>query len=329
MKIEDNSYRMGKQLGESVDYLVENRMASMGIAISMVMLYHLFCVDKSIMFWRVFYPGFMGVDIFLFLSSYGLCFSLNRNTTKDFYKRRFIRILPVYFLLAIIITYITALCGEKITAVDFIYNITSLSYWGVKYGQFIDWYLSTLIWLYLLFPFIYKVLSRLSNNMVALAVNCTLLAVMTISTFFDFDWKYECSYLRLPIFLSGIAYYKNKQVFNKLISPFYLICFIVTLPLLVLGKIHTYMTVYMLAPVFLYLCPILIQQIKRFKNSGIKILNILGKYSLEIYAANVVTMSIISISDLPMKSLFYFLVQIVTTLVFVYYNKIVTKNFEK
>ena len=165
--------------------------------------------------------------------------------------------------------------------------------------------------------------------MVALAVNCTLLAVMTISTFFDFDWKYECCYLRLPIFLSGIAYYKNKQVFNKLISPFYLICFIVTLPLLVLGKIHTNMTVYMLAPVFLYLCPILIQQIKRFKNSEIKILNILGKYSLEIYAANVVTMSIIWISDIPMKSLFYFLVQIVITLVFVYYNKIVTKIFEK
>lgn len=130
MKIEDNSFRMIKQFGESVDYLVENRMASMGIAISMVILYHLFCVDKSIMFWRVFYPGFMGVDIFLFLSSYGLCFSLNRNTTKNFYNRRFIRILPVYFLLAITITYISALCGENITAVDFIYNITTLSYWG-------------------------------------------------------------------------------------------------------------------------------------------------------------------------------------------------------
>jgi peptidoglycan/LPS O-acetylase OafA/YrhL len=143
---------------KSIDNLLNNRTLSMGIAIAMVVMYHLFCVDK-IKPLSVFYPGFLGVDIFLFVSGYGLCYSFKKNSLKTFYTRRYKRILPIYVVTALILTIAAISKGHNMSIFDVVCNITSLSYYGIG-GVFIDWYLSTLMVLYLVFPLLLKLVNR-------------------------------------------------------------------------------------------------------------------------------------------------------------------------
>lgn len=63
----------------------------MGIAITFVWLYHLRCTCHHLGD-PLFKPLFIGVDIFLFLSAYGLCFSYNKNSLGQFYKNRIKRV---------------------------------------------------------------------------------------------------------------------------------------------------------------------------------------------------------------------------------------------
>ena len=70
----------------------------MGIAIISIIVYH--CVG------HINFPafplnyGFIGVDIFMFLSGYGLCFAIKKWKIKDFYLRRLLRVYPLFLLLA-------------------------------------------------------------------------------------------------------------------------------------------------------------------------------------------------------------------------------------
>ena len=72
-----------------IDTILSNKVLFSGIAIFIILLYHqpMSGAIKGI----YFYPGFSGVDIFLFFSGYGLCYSMNKNSLGEFYKRRFFR----------------------------------------------------------------------------------------------------------------------------------------------------------------------------------------------------------------------------------------------
>lgn len=82
-----------------VEAVIYNRDVFMGIAIVMVVLCH---YNTGLSIQKLFYPGFLGVDIFLFFSGYGLCRSYETHSMYDFYKRRFTRVLPMFLLLAIV-----------------------------------------------------------------------------------------------------------------------------------------------------------------------------------------------------------------------------------
>jgi len=79
-----------------ISNITVNRSYLMGIAMLFVIVYHLFC-------W-VFNPigvcniGYVGVDIFLFLSGFGLAHSFERNSLIDFYINRLKRIYSIYFI---------------------------------------------------------------------------------------------------------------------------------------------------------------------------------------------------------------------------------------
>lgn len=75
----------------------EDRFIYYGIAILFVVLYHLYC-RTGLGVVAPFSKGAIGVDIFLFFSGYGLCYSYEKNTLKKFYWRRFKRILPMFWV---------------------------------------------------------------------------------------------------------------------------------------------------------------------------------------------------------------------------------------
>lgn len=82
-------------------WLSKYRGELFGIAAIMIILHHLTIRNLGVltnpyMFIRV--QGAMGVDIFLMLSGIGLYFSYTSCSLKEFYFRRFKRIIPAYLL---------------------------------------------------------------------------------------------------------------------------------------------------------------------------------------------------------------------------------------
>ena len=84
----------------------------MGIAILIVIVYHAACCNLPMgYFTKVANYGLIGVDIFMFFSGYGLCYSFNKNKLSEFYKRRYMRVLPLYLILVCVVLVHHSLMG--------------------------------------------------------------------------------------------------------------------------------------------------------------------------------------------------------------------------
>lgn len=140
--------------------ILNNRNYLMGIAMLLVILYHFTC---WIGFRRLLLPfnwGFIGVDIFLFLSAIGLGFSASKHTYTIFLRRRIIRIMPLYIFAAIVDSILFHFThNETLSLWDWFCNITSLSYYGIG-GYVRDWYLSSLLLLYIAFPVLFYFVNK-------------------------------------------------------------------------------------------------------------------------------------------------------------------------
>lgn len=130
----------------------------MGIAIILVIMHH-FCIwhEHSEYFFfvnSIFVKGDIGVNIFLFFSAFGLCFSYESNRLSHFYYKRAIRIVPLYVIALLIVCYLPPPFDVKIDNVCLllIKQLTGLSL--VRGG--VEWYLSALILFYLFFPLVFK-----------------------------------------------------------------------------------------------------------------------------------------------------------------------------
>lgn len=88
------------------DNLTLNRNFLLGVAILLVLVYHFF--NWTINPFGRFNIGHVGVDIFLFLSGWGLSYSYTKNNLKTFYVRRIKKIVPLYLLTSILIICISA-----------------------------------------------------------------------------------------------------------------------------------------------------------------------------------------------------------------------------
>ena len=123
----------------------------MGVAMIMVIVYHLFCwVYNPI---GIFNIGSIGVAVFLFLSGLGLSYSYEKNSIVHFYKNRIKRIYPIY-LLSVLATYI--IFKLNWSTFDLFANIFTIGLY-TKSGEYrYDWYLESLFSLYILFPIIYN-----------------------------------------------------------------------------------------------------------------------------------------------------------------------------
>ena len=112
--------------------IFSNKNFFSGVAILMVVLYHLMSVDElQTKALSIFYPGFLGVDVFFLLSGYGLCFSYNKNTLMNFYFRRMKRIVPFFLLLSMVVSCLFLYRGDVLSVGDWLCNLTSLNFWGI------------------------------------------------------------------------------------------------------------------------------------------------------------------------------------------------------
>lgn len=286
-----------------------NRSILMGIAMIMVVIYHFFCqVYNPIHFFNI---GYVGVDLFLFLSGMGLAESYKKNSIIQFYKNRFFRIYPIYFI-GVISSF--AIFKSNWGFDDLIANLFTFGFYTKGGVQRYDWYLESLFTLYLAFPlFVYFGKTRYVG-----IISLFIIVAVTLYNF-NIPWYYDCVIGRLPVFLYGILFkeciysYKTIAVIGLVlyspcrlyISPF-LASSLLTIPLILL---------------FLQLIPRILTVLRQA-------LSYIGKHSLEIYTANLYVCFADSIYQFNLleKTVFYVFIQLVASYLLIKANNLITKH---
>lgn len=217
------------------------------IAIILVIICHFYNFTQSGDYFETFNPyiGVLGLALFFFASGYTLYYNnnniMNIKGVVTFYKKRLLRIYPLYIVLiifTIIINYIfniknPYLCDFNLT--NLLINILGLqvfftdrmlvAYW---------WFVGVILLYYILYPLIIYVTNKYhaSNkyNIVYYSIAIILLLVPLNVIFHNMDNRFFLYYL---VFISGIVlnkinmFYDNK--FQKYMYVFSLVLFITVL----------------------------------------------------------------------------------------------------
>ena len=188
---------------QSKQAILDNRNFLMGTAMLFVLMYHFTCWIGYRKLLLPFNWGFIGVDIFLFLSAIGLGISASNRPYKEFIKRRVIRIMPLYIFAATVdsIFFLFKEGKNALNLWDWFCNLTSLSYYGAG-GYVRDWYLSSLLLLYVIYPVLILYVNKCKRGVI-----CSLLLSALVVSMIDMPFQYNCFISRLPIFLFGIFIY--------------------------------------------------------------------------------------------------------------------------
>ena len=177
------------------------RSELMGWAILWIMMLHFtFTQIKPLGFLAQY--GFAGVDIFMLVSGFGLFYSLEKNShIIPFYRKRFLRIFPTYYFLGIF----ASILLYHDNAITYLFRYTTIGFWtGGVYGE---WYIPSIVFLYLLTPFIKKLYDR-KLYIIIILIGCLCLIASYIIVANNYINKGEPHFFllyRIPSFLFGMA----------------------------------------------------------------------------------------------------------------------------
>ncbi len=183
-----------------IEKISKYRSAIMGVAIIWIMLHHS-GMNLTGIFFAVKRCGYGGVDIFLFLSGFGLAVSLSRDyDIFEFYKKRALRIFPHYIPILILFTVINSkdLSTEKLFR-SFLGNLTGLSFWAQIKPEF-NWYILMLFFFYLITPLFYKVITNYRIKGTLFLITLTLVADFCFAPFDEL----KIGINRLTVFVMGL-----------------------------------------------------------------------------------------------------------------------------
>lgn len=247
------------------------------MAIIFILLYHSYtwCIPERNLYLSIFKNGYIGVDIFIFLSGFGLCSSYTKNNLTTFYINRLKKIYPLYVLTGLLISLISNTKGSILTTIwDVFCNISTLSYWYFG-GIYWNWYIPAIVLLYLLFPIIFYFTEKF-NYIFFIFTN--LIIIIALS-FFAIPWQYDCFVARIPIFILGIIIYLYRNDEKKQ-KQYTFISFI-----FLLSNINLNISLYYTIATFCPLLLILFHTRKEFVNK-IPYIRFIGAHTLEIFLGN-------------------------------------------
>lgn len=271
---------------DNLQLLSKTRNEWMGIAIIMVLLYHLLCVAyPNFGRWLLFFSHWsIGVDFFIILSGFGLCYSYEKNFLSTFWLHRIRRVMPLYVL--------TILLSHCISDVDnsaktIIGELTTLSIWGVGNGKG-NWYVEAIMFFYLIFPILHKLISKFP--LMTLIIS-NVLAVAIIH-FCDLSWQQDCMVSRMPVFVFGIILgllqmqrFKTQSIFIFYGALF--ICLLFWNLSIIYNISHSFLTGAISPIIILSFTGLL--HMYSYHLGGVRFL---GKYSYEIFIADGYTSTI-------------------------------------
>lgn len=178
----------------------------MGIATLMVMIHHITWKSStgvvSYIYMFVRHLGAGGVDIFLFLSGFGLHYSFKKSKRIfEFYKNRFLRIIPTYFLIAapwyfyfdVLKDDNWLLFGGDLSTISFLFC-----------GDRGHWYIFGIIVLYLFYPLWNKCLNRKFTMTICTFIMVWLVVVVGIASVDEELFsRINVFLMRIPVFFIG------------------------------------------------------------------------------------------------------------------------------
>lgn len=266
--------------------MTKHRQAMFGLAVLWIFFRHTFFYNQiSYSFVSpIVNIGDCGVDIFLFLSGFGLFFSFKKcETIIDFYKKRFIRILPTVILLlsvfAIVIDWISD---------DRQYVIFSPKYWFYAvYSSY--WFIGAILFFYIVYPLLFKLVKKYPIGICIVSLVLSVLGIILIHSIKIGLLNQMVVYLaRIMVFVLGIVFAYKQELLMRI--KLNCIIFLLSIPLLfILPKDFQRIAYFPLAIVFSVYLPLLLDKLPQLL---IKPLNSLGKVSLEFYLIHVFLFSI-------------------------------------
>ena len=244
----------------------------MGLAIIGVVMVHVSSPEVDHPIYKIikliFCNGHLGVNIFFLLSTYGCCYSYNRNSLKQFYLNRIFRIWPI-FPVALIARYFVKGVSLHDALIKFFYEISGLFLFQVKRDFF--WYMGVITLIYLLFPILYEFFYRLKRFKVTIFIGFCLLSQILIMHDYGHNDIYFYSVTRFPsIYLGFLTYF---CVLDNDLNKLYLTYGFAAL--LSLSQINSMTCLFLPAAMLV----ISISKVRPFD----KFISFLGMHSLEIY----------------------------------------------
>lgn len=256
------------------------RSELMGWAILWIMMLHFtFTQIKPLGFLAQY--GFAGVEIFMFVSGFGLYFSLDKDSNLlHFYKKRLLRIFPTYYILGIFASIL--LYNDSV--VTYLFRYTTIGFWtGGVYGE---WYIPSIVLLYLLAP-LFKALYHKKLFIIIISVCCICLLASYYIIANEYITKGEPHFFllyRVPAFIFGMAC--AYWIKNRISEKYYYFLLLAGIPFFILLFPHhheiynfKYFSLLFLLPLFI-LCFTIISRLITPINP---LISSIGKASLEIY----------------------------------------------
>ena len=319
--------------------VMNHRNLIYGFAAIWIMIYHIYL--------RYYWPsipvvsqviriGNMGVDIFVFLSAIGLSFSIEKNTTKEFYINRIKRVFVPFIMIALpfYIWDSIALYGLSAKAfVEFLLNITTVSFWCREGAP--AWYMAFVLVIYAFFPLLYKLKKKhkyILVLLIVLSIAMELLLKFIESPVYIFG---ERVLSRIPIFLVGMLiadYVKEQRKVSKLFAAVVILVAVAGFVVIYLYNIDVVLTRYLYGFMSLAVVLVLGFIAHKIQNTSvskpiIKSLSFCGVISLEIYLIHTFMLRFIGFYNLlylTYNALYYVMVSALSIALAVLVNKIAT-----
>ena len=285
----------------------------MGVAILAVMVFH--TSDIFIVPWYlepIQRTGYLGVDIFFFVSAYGLYYSMQKPTSlKEWYLRRLKRILPTFWLISIAMGLVKGWNLYEHLREEIFFGF--LLPWTNRdvYYDVIFWYIPAALLFYLLFPLLYKYRKGIILWYIPIAIVAFALSHVVSQILNSRGWApYIPGFIgRIPVSLLGMIVAEHEDSIKKRLKwPVAVVVALISLFAFILLESHAMKITSMLSfpcdDFFFMMCSLpFIFLVCSLLQRYIKILNpfilFCGRYSLELYLLHVAFVSIvISRSDL-------------------------------
>lgn len=235
----------------------------------------------------------VGVEIFVFLSGMGLYFSFKKNNNlAQFYKKRYLRILPAYIIVASVFWAIKDFKFKGLGIRGYFHDITFYSFFTD--GVHTIWFILLMLVLYAVFPVIFKLLDKNNRNiwfvlMLILTYGFPIILCYVDNTCYN---NISIAITRIPLFVIGCYFGKHiKQGYEIAYSKVF--TFVIVALFLKYCRVYLDLNsytdryfdgIYSLGLIIIITCVVM------FFGKSAKINSVwrfFGKYSLEIYIIHV------------------------------------------